>query len=112
MSDRLTSSPVPTANQLKDIIDWLKEGDCVFIHNNFLGGRFFHPNCVCDVKPDKSIFNSCRVIYINVKKMPGLLDDGEWNWYINNSGFHECQCGLRELAGDISIPSYAYKFNS
>src|SRR3990170_2400071 len=95
-TSRLTTSPVTTTNQLRDIVGWLKEGDCVFVHNNFKGGRFFHPGCVVGVKPDRSQFNHCRVIYVDVRKMPGLLADGEWNWYINDAGIPECQCGLRE----------------
>lgn len=41
-----------------------------------------------------------RFIYLNVSKIPRLLDDGEWDWYIKNAGFDECTCSLKITSSD------------
>ena len=78
--------PIPTANSLKDIIDWLREGDKVIIHSSNYG-KTYH-NCV----KFKNVTN--RVIYIDVSSMPSLIDEGEWPWYIENDGHTLCDCLL------------------
>ena len=73
--------PKPSGNDLKDIIDWITLGDCVIIYCGNRS-RTFHK--------DGNISHDKRVIYIDVAKLPGLLDDGEWNWYIEDAGHREC----------------------
>lgn len=88
-----------TSNNLADIINWLKDDNFVFIHNGAIGGRFFHK---CDGTPCDftSLVEKTDVIYVDVRSHPGLLEDGEWNWYIENAGFKECTCGLRDFVSD------------
>ena len=93
---------VITNNNLVDIINWLKAEAYVIIHSN--NGRFFH-KCTKTTLTDEEItnyVNTHRFIYVNVKKMPELLDDGEWNWYINNEGFDECKCSLKNISSSPS----------
>jgi len=93
---------VTTSNNLADIIGWLKRGAYIVIHSK--NGRFFH-KCNKNTLKDneiKAYVDNHRFVYINVSKMPGLLDDGEWNWYIKDAGFDECKCSLKNIS---SIPS-------
>lgn len=89
-----------TSNNLADIIGWLNEGNHVFIHNKYLGGRFFH-RCTGTTENCEELMTKTRVIYVNVSSHSSLLDDGEWNWYIENAGFTECKCQLRSYVSDL-----------
>lgn len=93
---RLDSELKITSNNLADIIGWLKDGDFVFIHNKYQGGRFFH-KCNGVSENFAELVANTRVIYVDVSSHSNLLVDGEWNWYIENAGFKECNCGLREF---------------
>ena len=42
--------------------------------------------------------------------MPGLLDDGEWNWYIKDTGFDECTCSLKNTTSDRNIIPHKHMF--
>ncbi len=87
-------------NQLEMTIHWLKMGDYVVLHNK--NGRFFH-KCVTGLTNEQvtKYLNNTRVIYLNAAAWPGLLDDGEWNWYIKKAGFDECTCQAKNIT---SIP--------
>jgi len=66
----------PTDNSLKDIIRWLQDGYCVTIHANGERAQRY-----CN-KPDE-----CKgLVNLNVAPYSELLDDGEWEWYIKDSG--------------------------
>lgn len=92
---------VMTRNNLTDVIDWLKRDAYVIIHSN--RGRFFH-KCSGDMTAEQAqeYIQTHRFIYLDVSKLPGLLDDGEWNWDINNEGIDECHCRLENIADDTS----------
>lgn len=95
---------VTTTNNLADIVNWLKAGAYVVVHSQI--GRFFHKCTKTTLTADeiKNYLDSHRFIYVNVSRMPGLLDDGEWNWYITHAGFDECKCSLKDISsvpGDI-----------
>ena len=114
VESRLTTKPKTTSNNLRDVIDWLKEGDYVVIHNNYLHGRFFHSNCietpnipVSDLT-DQMLLNNRRIIYVDVKSMPGLLDEGEWEYYIKLGGFSECKCHLKETVSNGNGLAHTY----
>jgi hypothetical protein len=70
---------VTTTNNLRDIIDWLRIGHIVCIHA--FGNSIFYSN------PDSQKDDSQKLIYIDVEKNPGLLDEGEWPYYIEREGF-------------------------
>ena len=66
----------PTSNNLADIIRWIKDGYCVTIHADGYYSRIY-----CNT------LTECKGhISVNVASHIGLLDDGEWNWYIENAG--------------------------
>jgi hypothetical protein len=124
-TSRLTTPPIVTTNTLADIDKWLDEGDYVVVHEGTKFGRFFH-KCMGDIKTpeqDAESLNACRVIYIDVTAMPGLLDDGEWNLYITestyknvsggyiNKGFRECTCSLKGRISNMgSLPPHAFRY--
>jgi hypothetical protein len=93
---------VMTSNNLVDIITWLKRGAYVIIYTDSWG-RFFH-NCDGHITPEQAqaYIQTHRFIYVNVSSLPGLLDDGEWNWYIINAGISECHCQINNIADDPS----------
>lgn len=71
-------------NSLLSIINWLTVGgNDVVLHANFRGARWFigNPDAKLELK---------RTVYVDVAKLPGLLDDGEWESYIKKAGFVEC----------------------
>ena len=86
MQDNRTDLPKCTKNQLKDIIDWLKIGDVVVLHHNNYNGHIYH-NCM-------NLDPNIRYIFINVHRMPNLLNEGEWPWYIEQS-YNKCICHKR-----------------
>jgi hypothetical protein len=88
--------PEVTTNNLKDIIDWLKLGDIVVLTNQNIVHYIFH-DCKC------TDINSVRTIKIDCQKIPNLLLEDEWNWYINDAGFKQCKCVN-------NVSKYAYSF--
>jgi len=98
MSSRLDSVPQISTDYLVDVINWLKEGDYVIIHDNYQYARYFHSHCDQKSYTDEEItqfLDNCRVIYFDVRSLPGLLKEGEWEWYIKNEGHAECNCQLK-----------------
>jgi hypothetical protein len=75
---------VITNNSLKDIINWLKNGYIVCIHSYSRQMYYYSEEIL-----DEPLINDKSIIYVNVKKMSSLLDEGEWPWYIKNEGFVE-----------------------
>ena len=84
-----------TNNSLIDVIEWLKEGAYVVVHDHFRSGRYFHYKC-----PGKEKLEELRVVYLDVESMKGLLGDGEWEYYIKEEGIAECTCILKERLRD------------
>lgn len=100
----LTSKLTMTSNNLLDIINWLKLGAYVIIHNDN-NSRFFHECTKENISEDEAdkYINNHRFIYVNVSKLPGLLDDGEWNWYIQDAGFDECKCSIKNKVSHTNL---------
>jgi hypothetical protein len=69
-------------NTLRDIIAWTLDPNTITIIYSTCGTRFFYH----EQMPDPEI---CRLIIIKCIQLPGLLDDGEWNRYIVDSGNKE-----------------------
>lgn len=66
---------------LQQIIKFLEEGNDVIIHAN-QSGRCFKAN-------HENIGEDKLTIYFDVSSFPGLLEDGEWEYYIKAEGFKE-----------------------
>ena len=107
MTDDLKCPLTITTNNLLDVINWLKKGYYVIIHTT--NGRFYHKCLENDLGEDKYVteyINTHRFIYVDISKMPGLNDDGEWEYYIKNEGFNECTCSIKNAASDPSNMLY------
>jgi hypothetical protein len=98
----LTTDLIMTPNCLLDIINWLKLGAYVIVHTH--QARFFHECTNATLSEDeiREYINTHRFIYINVSKWPGVLDDGEWNWFIKKDGFDECKCSIKSKASNTT----------
>lgn len=94
--DHLTEPLEITDNNLADVIQWLKKGHYVIIHSQY--GRFFHDCSLqfCNEDQIEEFLNHHRIIYLDVSSHSSLLDDGEWNVYIEGAGFQECKCTLKK----------------
>lgn len=100
-TDRL-SAPKCTTNNLSDIITWLKLGDIVCLHVNRKEGVFYH---ICDGKAD---LEKIRIIAVDVAKMPSLLNEDKWPWYIQQQGGKVCKCP--DMESVFSTTKYAYNY--
>lgn len=74
-------NPTITTNQLADVLGFLNKGDIVVIFNDSNIFRIFY-------KSKESIENLTdkRIILIDCQTVPGICDDGEWNYYITEAG--------------------------
>lgn len=102
LASKLDTPLTLTSNNLADAIRWLKDDAYVVVHA--VNGRFFHV-CKGDEMSKEQIqefLNTHRIIYIDVSRHKGLLDDGEWNYYIKEAGFNECICSLK---GRVNNPN-------
>ena len=107
----LTEPLLTTTNNIRDVIGWLKNDAYVVIYSQT--GRFFH-KCTKTTLSDaeiKDYLDTHRFIYIDVSHMPGLLDDGEWNWYITHAGFDECECPLKATSSVLKDVPYKDVFS-
>ena len=81
--------PNCTKNQLADVIDWLKNGNLVVLHNKYGQVQIYHNKCQENLNYDDRICCICCNI------VPGILDNGEWNYYIDikkNGQNNVCTC--------------------
>lgn len=90
-------APKHNGNDLSSVISWINNGDYVVLHSPVHGcSRFFHSNC--ENSANSRILETNRVIYIDVTKIPGLCDDGEWEYYIKSSSTGvDCTCNLKNI---------------
>jgi hypothetical protein len=72
---------VITGNNLVDVINWLKEGYIICLHNSYRRSNFFYSK-----EQLESITNQ-EIIYIDVVNWPELIKSDEWPYYINEAGF-------------------------
>ena len=85
----------PSGNNLLDVINWLKAGYFVCIHNSFHGGKTY-----CS----KDSASKDEIIYLDVQNWPELLDDDEWPWYIKDAGFVKYADALPKTEHHFEIP--------
>ena len=106
------------SNNLVTVINWLRHGDYVVLYDGIERARFFCPCCSSSagIQKDTDIdaeWEKRRTIFLDVGDMHGLLDEGEWEWYIKNEGFKECQCVLWQHVNrqpGVKLPhSYFFK---
>ncbi len=71
----MDNKPIPSENNLRDVIDWLKSGDTIILYTQKKRKIYRIPT----LPPN-------RKISIDVGNQPYLLNEGEWYWYINDVG--------------------------
>lgn len=77
---------ITTNNNLHDIINWLHIGDIVCIHA-FGNAIFYSKKEDSKDTINNSINPDKKLIYVDLEKNPGLLDEEEWPYYIEKEGF-------------------------
>lgn len=95
----LETDPKTTGNNLRDVVDWLGLGDYIVMYDDSGRERKWCPCCssgrgIAKIEDVPAQLEKQRTIYLRIKSMPGLLDEGEWEWYIKNEGFEECTCQI------------------
>ena len=111
MSSQITQ-PIHDGNDLSSIITWVEE-DYIVLYSDDGSGRFFHPSCGTLTQEEQdNFFETRRVIYVDVSKIPSLCDDGEWNWYIVNKSKKgkECKCDMQNIVSHSTNPVLKSKF--
>ena len=81
MSSEKEKEIVITDNNLQDLVNWLRNGFIVCLHNSYERGIFFYSKERLD-----SITNE-EIIYVDVVNWPELIKKDEWPYYINEAGF-------------------------
>lgn len=72
---------IVTNNSLSDIIQWLQKGYMVCLHTKETYKYYYSES------ETEKINNDSLLIYINIIKLPDLLLEDEWPWYIFSEGF-------------------------
>jgi len=101
--------PTTSTNQLLDVIKWLRNGDIVVIFNDNNVFRIFYES-------DNYLNNLTdrRIILIDCQRVPGICDDGEWNYYITEAGNIESTSvdllqKIRVMIGNKSPNIFSFK---
>ena len=72
---------IVTDNNILNIINWLKAGHIICLHNSYKFGKFFYSKDILE-----SITNQ-ELIYVDVINWPELIKNDEWPYYIKEEGF-------------------------
>jgi hypothetical protein len=70
-----------TGNNLLDVINWLKEGYIICLHNSYSRGKLYYSK-----EHLESITNE-EIIYVDIVNFPELINKDEWPYYIKEEGF-------------------------
>jgi len=73
-----------TNNMLYDIIRFLKDGHIICLHYDNVGTYFYSQNSLTT----ENVVDK-KLVYLNIKKCPSLLDESEWPVYIKEAEFVE-----------------------
>jgi len=101
--------PTTSTNQLLDVIKWLRNGDIVVIFNNSNVFRIFYQS-----EEYLNNLTDRRIILIDCQTVPGICDDGEWNYYITEAGNIESTSvdllqKIRVMIGNKSPNIFSFK---
>jgi hypothetical protein len=70
-----------TENNLLNVINFLKSGNIVCLHNSYKHGQYYYSQKSIDT------ITTQEIIYVDLRRWPSLLEDDEWPYYIKDSGF-------------------------
>lgn len=101
--------PSTSTNQLLDVIKWLRNGDIVVIFNDNNVFRIFYQS-----EEYLNNLTNRRIIMIDCQTVPGICDDGEWNYYITEAGNIESTSvdllqKIRVMIGNKSPNIFSFK---
>jgi len=101
--------PTTSTNQLLDVIKWLRNGDIVVIFNDNNVFRIFYQS-----EEYLNNLTDRRIILIDCQTVPGICDDGEWNYYITEAGNIESTSvdllqKIRVMIGNKSPNIFSFK---
>lgn len=68
-------------SNLAEILGWLGNGDCVCLYTPYSSRCFYGKQEIEKIEG--------RMVYLDVSSHPGLLGDGEWEFYIKREGYYE-----------------------
>lgn len=101
-----------TDNNLVDVIRFIEDKNIVVLHTTE-ACRIFH-SINFDQSENQISLENHRVVYLDCNSHPGLLGDGEWEWYIKDyvKGVKELSYNDKELRDVIidqrSVPNKEY----
>ena len=75
-----------TDDDLADVIRFIKDGNIVVLHTK--GSSRIFNTCLTnssDLELSTKELEDIRVIYVDCNRLPDLLEQGEWEWYIHMS---------------------------
>jgi hypothetical protein len=71
----------PSGNNLLDVINWLRAGYLVCIHNSYHNHKIYYSKSLLETIKDEEI------VYVDLQNWPELLNNDEWPWFIKDAGF-------------------------
>lgn len=100
-----------TNNNLFDVIQFIKDKNVIALHTE-RACRVFH-SLSFEQPETKASLQNVRVIYLDCNKLTGLLEDGEWEWYIKQAIQDVKELGLKSELRKIiieqkEVPNKAY----
>lgn len=95
--------PDVTGGHLSNIVKWLKLGDICLLHYKFKNGQIWHYNCSGKQDLTEDELDNIRVIWYEAKTAPGILNEGEWPYYLKTAGISRCKCSLSKLVVNPKI---------
>ncbi len=100
-----------TDNNLSDVVRFIKDQNVVALHTQ-KACRVFHSVSLEQPEATESLKN-VRVIYLDCSSHAGLLDDGEWEYYIKQAVKDVHELGLdslirRAVIDQRSVPNRTY----
>ena len=78
----MSSELVITNNNLLNVINWLKDGYIICLHNSHKYEKFFYS------KETLEMITNEEIDYIDLVNWAELIDEDEWPYYIKDEGFY------------------------
>ncbi len=98
------AQPHPTDNYRKDVIRWVKKGDCIVLHAGHKYAKIYH-----QCKNQKNLEN-IRVIYLDLIHISETPVHGGWPEIMQEANCEECACEIRAKVLDPKNIPHFYSF--
>jgi len=80
-----------SGNNLLDVVNWLRDEQIVCLHNSYRNNKIYGTK-------------GTRIIYVDLKNWPDLLNEDEWPYYIKDAGFKEYEGNLPQNEEHYILP--------